>query len=594
MKKQKESALQRTLSYAGSYRGLMYLSFLLSAATAVTGVMPFVYLWRIIKEVLSVHPHYENATDIVHNGWMAVWFSLTTMLVYFIALMCSHLSAFRTAANLKKTLLSHIAKLPVGFADEMGSGKLRRVVLETTASAETLLAHNLPDMVQAIVTPVCMVVLLFVYDWRFGLGCLIPVIVAFACMMQMAGPAMAEDMKRYQDALEKMSNEAVEYVRGIPVVKTFGQTVFSFHRFKKSIDDYSRFCIRYTKRCRPHMIAFTVIINATFACLIGLTLFLTGGGSVSQDILVNFLFYVIFTPVIVTTMNRIMFLSENSMLLDDAMTRVDEVLGIHPLTETTEERHPKGAFVELKNVTYYYAGGENAAVSNLSIQAREGSIIALVGPSGSGKTTAAALISRFFDADEGEVLIGGVNVRDIPKEELMDTVSYVFQDSRLLKRSIADNLRIAKPQATEDEIKEALLMAQCGDIIERLPQGTESVLGSEGTYLSGGEQQRIAIARAILKKAPVVILDEATAFADPENEALVQKAFLELTKHSTVIMIAHRLSTIKGADRIYVLDHGSVKEEGTHEELIKKNGLYTTMWQEYTQAISWKVGGNAV
>lgn len=594
MKKQKESALQRTLSYAGSYRGLTYLSFLLSAATAVTGVMPFVYLWRIIKEVLAVHPHYENAADIVHNGWMAVWFSLATMLVYFVALMCSHLSAFRTAANLKKTLLSHIAKLPVGFADEMGSGKLRRVVLETTASAETLLAHNLPDMVQALVTPVCMVVLLFVYDWRFGLSCLIPVVVAFACMMQMAGPAMAEDMKRYQDALEKMSNEAVEYVRGIPVVKTFGQTVFSFHRFKESIDDYSRFCIRYTKRCRPHMIAFTVIINATFACLIGITLFLTRGGGALQDILVNFLFYVIFTPVIVTTMNRVMFLSENSMLLDDAMARVDEVLSIRPLTEATEKRHPKGASVELKNVTYHYAGNENAAVSDLSIQAEEGSIIALVGPSGSGKTTAAALISRFFDADEGEVLIGGANVRDIPKEELMNTVSYVFQDSRLLKRSIADNLRIAKPDATEDEINEALFKAQCSDIIKRLPRGTGTVLGSEGTYLSGGEQQRIAIARAILKKAPVVILDEATAFADPENEALVQKAFQELTKHSTVIMIAHRLSTIKDADRIYVLDHGRVKEEGSHEELLKKNGLYTDLWQEYTQAISWKVGGKAV
>ncbi|MBQ9015616.1 MAG: ABC transporter ATP-binding protein [Firmicutes bacterium] len=594
MKKRKESALKRTLAFAGAYKGLTYGSFVLSAATAVTGLMPFVYLWRILREVIEVSPDYGEAVGIVHNGWMAVWFSLITMLVYFAALMCSHIAAFRTAGNMKQALLEHIARLPVGFADELGSGKLRRVVLDTTASTETLLAHNLPDMIQAVVTPVCMIGMLFLYDWRFGLACLIPVIIAFACMMQMAGPAMAEDMKQYQNSLEKMSNEAVEYVRGIPVVKTFGQTVFSFHRFKESIDDYSKFCIRYTKRCRPHMIAFTVIINATFATLIGLTLFLTRGGAATQDILVNFLFYVIFTPVIVTTMNRVMFLSENSMILEDAMTRIDEVMQLQPLQDGAKAGHPQGASVQLEHVTFHYAGSENAAVKDLSIRAEEGSMIALVGPSGSGKTTAAALISRFFDVDEGAVRIGGADVRDIPKEELMNTVAYVFQDSRLLKRSIAENLRIARPDASEEEIREALHRAQYDDIIRRLPHGIDTVLGSEGTYLSGGEQQRIAIARAILKKAPVVILDEATAFADPENEALVQKAFRELTKHSTVIMIAHRLPTIKAADRIYVLNHGTAEEEGTHEELLQKNGLYCAMWQEYARAISWNVGGETV
>ena len=593
MKQKKESALAKALSYAGAYKGLTYLSFFLSALSAITGLMPFVYLWRILREVIEVNGHYEKAQSIVHNGWMAVWFSLITMLVYFVALMCAHMAAFRTAANMKKTILSHIARLPVGFSDEMGSGKLRRVVLETTASTETFLAHNLPDMVQALVTLVCMVVMLFLYDWRFGFAVLMTTIIAFFCMMQMAGPAMAEDMKQYQNSLENMSNEAVEYVRGIPVVKTFGQTVFSFHRFKKSIDDYSKFCIRYTRRCRPHMIAFTVIINSSFACLIALVLFLTKSSAASQDILVNFLFYVIFVPVIVTTMNRVIFLSENTMLLDDAITRMEDVLNISPLPETNSPRHPKDASVRLQNVTYHYTGNEKAAVCNLSLYADEGSIIALVGPSGSGKTTAAALISRFFDADEGEVSIGGVDVRDIPKEERMNTVSYVFQDSRLLKRSIAENLKIAKPDATEQEILEALKKAQCEDIIGRLPEGIHTVLGSRGTYLSGGEQQRIAIARAILKKAPVVVLDEATAFADPENEMLVQRAFQELTKHATVIMIAHRLSTVQGADRIYVLNHGSVEEEGSHEELLNKKGLYRSMWQEYTQAVSWKVGGEA-
>ncbi|MBQ8151586.1 MAG: ABC transporter ATP-binding protein, partial [Firmicutes bacterium] len=404
------------------------------------------------------------------------------------------------------------------------------------------------------------------------------------------GPKMAEDMRQYQNALENMSNEAVEYVRGIPVVKTFGQTVFSFHRFKKSIDDYGNFCLKYTFGCRSSMILFTMFINSAFAFLIGLTLFLTRGGAGTEDILVNFLFYVIFTPIITTTMMRVMFMSENTMKIDDAIERVNSILHMEPLTEAEDKKTLQGASVEIRNVTYRYSEDAKPAVKNLSLSAKEDEIIALVGPSGSGKTTAAGLISRFFDAQEGSVTIGGADVRDMDKAELMNTVSYVFQDSKLLKRSIADNLRIAKPDATEEELAEALHAAQCDDIIARLPQGIETVLGSEGTYLSGGEQQRIAIARAILKKAPVVILDEATAFADPENEVLVQKAFVELTKHSTVIMIAHRLSTIRNADQIYVLDGGEVVESGKHDELVKKDGLYSAMWTEYQRGLSWKVG----
>ena len=590
MKQKKPSAFQTLMGYAGGHRALTYLSLLLSAACGILALMPFVYLWRIIREVIEVAPDYSAAVEITHNGWMAVIFSLIYMLVYFGALMCSHLSAFRVAGNMKKDLLHHIAKLPIGFADEMGSGKVRRIVTEATSSTETLLAHNLPDMAQAIVTPLAMVVMLFLYDWRFGLACLVPIIIAFAMMFQMAGPAMAEDMRQYQNALENMSNEAVEYIRGIPVVKTFGQTVFSFHRFKKSIDDYGNFCLQYTFRCRKSMILFTMFINSAFAFLIGLTLFLTRGGAATTDILVNFLFYVIFTPIITTTMTRVMFMSENSMKIDDTIARVNSILNIQPLDEAKEKKTPSGAYVEIKGVTYRYSEDANPAVRNVSLSADKDQVVALVGPSGSGKTTAAGLISRFFDAQEGSVRIGGVDVRDIGKDELMNTVSYVFQDSRLLKRSIADNLHIAKPDATDTELKEALHAAQCDDIIERLPQGMDTVLGSEGTYLSGGEQQRIAIARAILKKAPVVILDEATAFADPENEVLVQKAFKELTKHSTVIMIAHRLSTIRNADKIYVLDHGEVVETGKHDELVEKGGLYSAMWKEYQSAISWKVG----
>lgn len=591
MKGQKKpSAFSVLMGYAGRHKVLTYLSLILSAACGVLALMPFVCLWRIIKEVVEVAPTFSMATGITHNGWMVVIFSLIYMLVYFGALMCSHLSAFRVAGNMKKDLLHHIAKLLIGFADEMGSGKVRRIITEATSSTETMLAHNLPDMAQAIVTPIAMVVMLFIYDWRFGLACIIPIILSFCMMFTMMGPRMAEGMKKYQDALENMSNEAVEYVRGIPVVKTFGQTVFSFHRFKKSIDDYGEFCLKYTFECRRSMILFEMFINSAFAFLIGLTLFLTRGGAASQDILVNFLFYVIFTPIITTTMMRVMYISENSMKIEDAIARVNSIKNIEPLAEAKTKKTPSGAFVEIKDVTYRYSEDTNPAVRNLSMSADRDQIVALVGPSGSGKTTAAGLISRFFDAQEGSVQIGGVDLRDISKDELMNTVSYVFQDSRLLKRSIADNLRIAKQDATDAELKEALHAAQCDDIIARLPQGINTVLGSEGTYLSSGEQQRIAIARSILKNAPVVILNEATAFADPENEVLVQKAFTELTKHSTVIMIAHRLSTIRNADKIYVLDHGEVVEEGRHDELVEKGGIYSAMWKEYQSAVSWKVG----
>ena len=435
-----------------------------------------------------------------------------------------------------------------------------------------------------------MLVMLFVYDWRYGVACLVPIALSFAAMMRMAGPAMQEDMRLYQNALERMSNEAVEYVRGVPVVKTFGQTVFSFHRFKASIDDYCEFCMHYTRMMRKSMMGYTVLINSAFVFILGVTLFLIRGENYQTDILLNFLFYVIFTPAIATAMSKVMFMSENNMKVKDAVARVDSILGLQPLSEAELSEDPRGATVELKSVTYRYAPDAPAAVSDLSLKAERNEIVGVVGPSGSGKTTVAGLISRFFDPQEGQVLIGGVDVRRISKEELMRHVAYVFQDSRLLKRSIADNLRIAKPDAAENEMLDALKKAQCADILDRLPQGINTVLGTQGTYLSGGEQQRIAIARAMLKDADVVILDEASAFVDPECEAQVQLAFQEMAKGRTVIMIAHRLSTIRNADRIYVLDNGRVKEQGKHGELLEKGGLYADMWAEYQKAVNWKVG----
>jgi len=580
------------MEYAGSYKILTYLSWVLSFISALTALFPFVYIFFIIREVLEVAPDFSKATSIVHNGIMAVVFSAAALLIYFGALMCSHVSAFRIGSNIKRRLLKHITKLPLGFSDEMGSGKIRKIINDSSTAAETYLAHNLPDMAGAVGTPLGMVVMMFVVDWRFGLVSILPVILAFLCMGKMLGPAMKEDMRLYNNALEDMNNEAVEYVRGIPVVKTFGQTIHSFSRFKASIQNYYKFCIAYTKRCRQPMLFFLVFINSAFAFLIALALILSNGGTnVTSGIILNFLFYVIITPVIATTMQKVMFMSEGSMTVADAFDRIDSLLGRKPFENSENNSTPDDYSVAFENVSFSY-DGDNLALDNVSFDVKSGTSLALVGPSGGGKTTVAGLIARFWDVKEGAVKIGGVDVKDIPKEELMNTVSYVFQDSKLLKRSILENVRLSRPDATVQEVMLALEKAQCTDIIEKLPDGINTVIGAKGVYLSGGEQQRIAIARAILKDAPIVVLDEATAFADPENEYLVQKSFKELSKNKTVIMIAHRLSTIQGCDNIIVLENGRISEQGVHDELLKKNGIYTKMWKDYQSSVSWKVGEN--
>lgn len=588
--KKKQSNLSQLMGYAGGHRYLTYLSLLLSAVSAVMALFPFVFLFFIIREVIEVSANYAQATSIVHNGWMAVLSALLSMVVYFAALMCSHLSAFRIAGNIRKALMSHIAEIPLGFIGEMGSGKIRRIVNDSSAATETYLAHQLPDMAAAITTPICMIVMLFLFDWRFGLVSLLPILLGFASMFKMTGPKMAEDMKSYMDALADMNNEAVEYVRGVPVVKTFGQTVHSFKRFKDTIDNYYKYCIGYCKKCRPPMLAYTVFINSAFAFLIVLALILSGGGPVAQPILLNFCFYVIFTPIISTAMSKVMYMSENGMIVADALSRIHSILDVEPLQEPRSGKAPSDNSVSLKNVTFRYTGGTTDALRDVSIRVGAGETVALVGPSGGGKTTTAGLISRFWDVTGGAVRIGGVNVKDIPKEILMDTVAYVFQDSRLLKTSILENVRLSRPNASRQEVERVLHEAQCDDIIAKLPRGIDTVIGAKGVYLSGGEQQRIAIARVMLKNAPILILDEATAFADPENETLVQRAFERLSKGKTVIMIAHRLTTIRNASRIFVLREGRVEENGTHDSLVTGGGLYTKMWQDYQTAVSWKVG----
>lgn len=569
----KQSNLSKLMGYAGNFRFLTYASWILSGVSAAFALIPFYFLWRIIKEVLTVMPDFSKAAGLIHNGWMAVLFAALSLVIYICALMCSHLAAFRVQANLRKAMLHHVITLPLGTLEKEGSGKVRKTIQECSGATETFLAHQLPDMVGAYVTPLGLVVLLFAFDWRFGLICLIPIVLSFVVMMVfMTGPTLKVKMQEYQNALEDMSNEAVEYVRGVPVVKTFGQTVYSFEKFKKSIDRYSEWAISYTKSMRIPMCLLTILINGIFAFILAAGIWFTKGG-ISTTLVLNILFYIILTPILTVTMTKIMFQSENNMLLEDAMKRMDNILSLEPLKETQNAKNPKENSVELRHVSYSY-DERTQALKDISLSIKGGQTVAFVGPSGGGKTTLANVISRFFDVKEGEVLIGGVNVKDIGKEKLMETVSFVFQNSRLIKGTILDNVKLGKPDATEDEVMTALRQAQCMDIVEKMPDGVHTVIGTNGVYLSGGEGQRIAIARALLKNAPIIILDEATAFADPDNEVRVQAAFKELAKDRTVIMIAHRLSTVTSADCIYVLKDGSIAEHGTDSELKNKGGIY--------------------
>ena len=588
----KQSNLSRLLDYAGKYRILTYLSWILSAVSALLALVPFWYIWRILKEIIEVAPQYENAVHVTQYGWMAVAAAIASILVYITGLMCSHLAAFRIATNLRLSMTNHIAVLPLGAIEQFGSGKLRRIISETAGAAETYLAHQLPDKAKAMATIVGLLALLLIFDWRLGLLSLVPVALAFLVMTRMTGAKMQEKMTQYQNALADMSNEAVEYVRGIPVVKTFGQTVFSFKKFKATIDNYERWVIAYTKQLRWPMTFYTLAVNSVFVFLIAGGFWFSCNGA-DNEILLNILFYIIITPVISLTLTKLMFMSENGMIVQDAINRIDRVLQSPALSQPNNPQHPKDNSVELSHVTFSYDGTKNA-LEDISLSIGAGQTVAFVGPSGGGKSTLAALIARFFDPQSGSISIGGVNVKDIEKNELMDTISFVFQNSHLIKGSILDNVRMGKPDASDEEVLAALKAAQCMDIVEKFPDGVHTIIGSQGIYLSGGETQRLTVARAMLKNAPVLILDEATAFADPDNETKVQAAFNELVVGRTVIIIAHRLSTVVNADRIFVLKDGHLEESGSFAELSgQKNSLFGTMWENYQQSVRWKVAKEA-
>ena len=572
--------------FAGSHAKLIFLGRCIAAVSAVLSLIPFYLLWKIIRVAVEG----EELSSIKGLAWIAVGLTVLSLLVYIAALLCTHIAAFRVQANMRSSLMRRIITLPLGVFDDEGTGRIRRIVNDSTAATETYIAHNLADKTVAAITPVGLIVLIFAFNWKIGLFCVIPAIIGFLFMMSMMGKGMQQKMKEYQTALETMSSEATEYVRGIPVVKTFGQTVHSFKRFKKTIDDYGKWTTDYTLHLRFPMTGFMTCINAIFAFIVIAAYVLVGADvtPTAADIL-NVMYYIIVTPLITVALTKVAYSGEAEMTLIDAVERVKSVMEIEPLAEDGT-MVPDHATLELRGVSYRYKDAARDAVNNVSLKIEEGEHVAFVGPSGSGKTTICELMARFFDVGSGEILIGDVNIKKIPQDQLMQRISFVFQDSRLLKTSILENVRLSRPDASEADVMAALEKAQCMDIIEKLPNGIHTVIGEKGTYLSGGEQQRITIARAVLKDAPILILDEATAFADPDNEAKVQEAFDQLSKGKTLIMIAHRLSTVTNADRIYVMDRGCVVEQGNHRELMESKGLYRRMYEEYTKSIEWKVG----
>ena len=585
----KQSSLSRILSYAGGHKKLTLLGCILSALSAVLGLIPYVCVWLAARNVLEAWPSPSGVSGLSRWGWTAVWTAIGSIALYFAALMSTHIAAFRTARNIRRTAMAHVLKLPLGFFTGNQSGRLRKLIDDNAGLTEDLLAHKLPDLAGTIVTPIAAIVMLFLFDWKMGLLCLVTMVLALLSMCLMMGGKNAGFFHRYQKEIERMSGEAVEYVRGIPVVKMFQQTVYSFKAFYAAIRDYSDLASQYAMSCRIGQTCFLTFINGAFALLIPAALLLSSGRDV-RTVLVNFIFYALFAPACGQMINRIMYMSEAVMEADEAVGRLDEILGQEPMEESKVQKRPANAAVSFDHVSFTYPGSDRPALNDVSFSVRPGQVTALVGPSGGGKTTAASLIPRFWDTDSGTVAIGGINVRELNTEDLMRQVAFVFQDTRLFKESLLENIRAARPEASRDEVLSAARAAQCDDILEKLPQGLDTVVGMKGIYLSGGEQQRIALARAILKDAPIVVLDEATAFADPENEHQIQKAFEALTKNKTVLMIAHRLSTVQNADSIIVLSDGRVIEQGSHESLLALHGVYTGMWEDYQRSAQWKVG----
>lgn len=592
---QNKNKFIRLLNYSGNYKYLTIVGMFLSALSAICLLVPFVYIWDVVNALLAVAPDFTKAQNLDVYAINAFTFAVLGIILNFFGLMGTHLSAFKNEKNMKDAAIKHLLKLPLGYFSNHTSGGLRKIIDYSTAKTEIFLAHQLFDLTGAIVTPIVFLILLFSFDWRLGLICLIPIILCFVFMYPMFSKESRNSMEKYEKYLEEMNGEAVEYVRGIPVTKAFQQSIYSFKNFINAIKNYGKFSAEYSMSTHIPMTAFTVSINGFFALLIPAGILLAGS-VVDVKFFANFMFYIIFTPICAVMMMKIMTVSQDWMLASCALDSIEAILNENPLVDPINPQKPKNHSIKFEGVYFDYenADGDEHILNDVNLKINENETVALVGPSGGGKTTIASLIPRFWDVNQGSIKVGDVDVRDISTKELMKNISFVFQNTTLFKDSIYNNVAIGRKGASRDDVKKALSLTQCDDIIDELPDGINTVIGSEGTYLSGGQQQRIALARAILKDAPIIILDEATALADPENEYLIQKAISEITKDKTVIMIAHRLSSVKNVDKIYVVENGRIVEEGNHHTLIDSGGIYSRMWDEFNQSIQWKVKSEAI
>ena len=592
---QNKNKFIRLLNYSGNYKYLTIVGMFLSALSAICLLVPFVYIWDVVNALLAVAPDFTKAQNLDVYAINAFTFAVLGIILNFFGLMGTHLSAFKNEKNMKDAAIKHLLKLPLGYFSNHTSGGLRKIIDYSTAKTEIFLAHQLFDLTGAIVTPIVFLILLFSFDWRLGLICLIPILLCFVFMYPMFSKESRNSMEKYEKYLEEMNGEAVEYVRGIPVTKAFQQSIYSFKNFINAIKNYGKFSAEYSMSTHIPMTAFTVSINGFFALLIPAGILLAGS-VVDVKFFANFMFYIIFTPICAVMMMKIMTVSQDWMLASCALDSIEAILNENPLVDPINPQKPKNHSIEFEGVYFDYenADGDEHILNDVNLKINENETVALVGPSGGGKTTIASLIPRFWDVNQGSIKVGDVDVRSISTKELMKNISFVFQNTTLFKDSIYNNVAIGRKGASRDDVKKALSLTQCDDIIDELPDGINTVIGSEGTYLSGGQQQRIALARAVLKDAPIIILDEATALADPENEYLIQKAISEITKDKTVIMIAHRLSSVKNVDKIYVVENGRIVEEGNHHTLIDSGGIYSRMWDEFNQSIQWKVKSEAI
>lgn len=592
---QNKNKFIRLLNYSGNYKYLTIVGMFLSALSAICLLVPFVYIWDVVNALLAVAPDFTKAQNLDVYAINAFTFAVLGIILNFFGLMGTHLSAFKNEKNMKDAAIKHLLKLPLGYFSNHTSGGLRKIIDYSTAKTEIFLAHQLFDLTGAIVTPIVFLILLFSFDWRLGLICLIPIILCFVFMYPMFSKESRNSMEKYEKYLEEMNGEAVEYVRGIPVTKAFQQSIYSFKNFINAIKNYGKFSAEYSMSTHIPMTAFTVSINGFFALLIPAGILLAGS-VVDVKFFANFMFYIIFTPICAVMMMKIMTVSQDWMLASCALDSIEAILNENPLVDPINPQKPKNHSIKFEGVYFDYenADGDEHILNDVNLKINENETVALVGPSGGGKTTIASLIPRFWDVNQGSIKVGDVDVRDISTKELMKNISFVFQNTTLFKDSIYNNVAIGRKGASRDDVKKALSLTQCDDIIDELPDGINTVIGSEGTYLSGGQQQRIALARAVLKDAPIIILDEATALADPENEYLIQKAISEITKDKTVIMIAHRLSSVKNVDKIYVVENGRIVEKGNHHTLIDSGGIYSRMWDEFNQSIQWKVKSEAI